>query len=162
MIKKSYKTISIGEVIVGVEISSTTKTLRIDGAAPIGLLIIDNLKPKGTSPTAADGISKHSTIVIFVIVIFLPTLVTSVAPWATPFNKVIVGDQSGKPIGVAIPETPTKLESMFFRSGPAPTVLAWNTKLLDGIILNDFVLFSFFSRDRCRRSPCSLHFLARI
>ena len=42
---------------------------------------------------------------------------------ATILN-IYIQVQSGKPIGVEIPETPTKLESMFFRSGPAPTVLA--------------------------------------
>ena len=79
MIKKSYITISIGEVIVGVEIIHC-KNPENWWRSPIGLLIIDNLKPKGTSPSAADGIATFQFIVIFVIVIFLPTLVTSVAP----------------------------------------------------------------------------------
>ena len=53
---------------------------RGGGAAIWSLLIIDNLKPKEPPPTAADGIAAFQFIVIFVIVIFLPTLVTSVAP----------------------------------------------------------------------------------
>ena len=94
--QKSYKTVSIGEVIMGVEIIHC-KNPESCWRSPIGLLIIDNLKPKGTSPTAADGIAtfhhcnlRHCN---------LPTNPCHFRrSLSNLFNKVIVGDQSGKPI----------------------------------------------------------------